>query len=152
MPPQVSLGFYNSKYCPFLNCLTRNELMVKIEVYFNNVEKEKVMLLKSAKLFIYPSKLDAFPIVVLEALACGLPVIAYDIPAIRCNYPSNIIARVPRGNIEEFARVVTEFLLDENKLSTISSLTVSFATKFTWDNVAWAEVQTMKQLLSTISS
>lgn len=39
-----------------------------------------------AKVFIYPSHQDGFPLVVLESLALGTSVVAYDIPAIRYGY------------------------------------------------------------------
>jgi len=110
-------------------------------------EEKKVILLKSAKLFVYPSKLDAFPIVVLEALACGLPIVAYDIPAIRCNYPYTIVSRVSKGDMEKLAKAIIEFLMGERGLRAISSLAIFFASKFTWDNVARAEAQVLSQLL-----
>ncbi len=43
----------------------------------------------SAKAIVYPSHLDANPLVVQESLALGTKVVAYDIPAIRFNYSKN---------------------------------------------------------------
>ncbi len=141
---QIASKFYN---------LVRKYGLEKNITYLGYVSGEKkVMLLKSAKLFTYPSKLDAFPITVLEALACGLPVVAYDIPAIRYNYPYNIVFRVPRGDAKNHARTIIEFLTDDKRLYAISSSAISFASKFTWDNVARAEAQVLSQLLLYIKN
>jgi len=62
------------------------DLAKNIEFRFNASSDEVLRLLASSKAFIYPTRSDAFPLVVLESLSCGTPVVAYDIPAIRFNY------------------------------------------------------------------
>jgi glycosyltransferase involved in cell wall biosynthesis len=44
---------------------------------------DKAALLQHARAFLLPSKVEGHPIVLLEALSCGLPVLASDIPSIR---------------------------------------------------------------------
>lgn len=39
--------------------------------------------LASADVFVFPSRTDTFGIVLLEAMACGLPVAAYPVPGPR---------------------------------------------------------------------
>jgi Glycosyltransferase len=60
-----------------------------VEFRFNVPRDEAMRLLAQSKLVIYPTRLDAFPLSVLEALSCGTPVIAYAIPAIRFRVPSS---------------------------------------------------------------
>jgi glycosyltransferase involved in cell wall biosynthesis len=110
--------------------------------------KMKVSLLKSSRIFIYPSRLDAFPIVILEALACGLPVIAFDIPAIRYNYPGNIVFRVPVGDVKAFAKRIVELLTNEDALRKIRTTAKFFAAKFNWDEVAKAEAKSYENTIS----
>ena len=43
-------------------------------------------LLSRAKVLLYPSHSDSFSIATLESLACGTPVVAYDIPGLRSVY------------------------------------------------------------------
>jgi len=45
--------------------------------------QEKFALLKASKVFLFPSSYESWGIVVAEALACGCPVVAFDIPAMR---------------------------------------------------------------------
>ncbi|MFP3402684.1 MAG: glycosyltransferase [Acidilobus sp.] len=44
-----------------------------IEFRFNASRDEVLRLLASSKVFIYPTRVDAFPLVVLESLSCGTP-------------------------------------------------------------------------------
>jgi glycosyltransferase involved in cell wall biosynthesis len=46
-------------------------------------DEEKLRLFKSSRLFVMPSHYESWGIVVGEALACGTPVVAYDLPAYR---------------------------------------------------------------------
>jgi len=49
-------------------------------------KEELYELLSRAKVILYPSHSDSFSIVILESLACGTPVVAYDIPGPRSVY------------------------------------------------------------------
>jgi glycosyltransferase involved in cell wall biosynthesis len=46
-------------------------------------ETEKFRLLKSSRLFLMPSHYESWGIVIAEAIACGTPVLDYDIPVYR---------------------------------------------------------------------
>jgi len=111
--------------------------------------EEKVRALKRAEVFVYPSVLDSFGIVVLEALASGLPVIAYDIPAIRYNYPGNVVARVSAHETKKFAEKVIE-LIQSCNLHEISEKSKTFASRFTWDEVVKAEVEAYNKIAYSI--
>src|SRR4029077_2659721 len=55
------------------------------KVHFSGyvTEEEKFQLLKSSRLFLMPSHYECWGIVIGEALACGVPVVAYDVWAYR---------------------------------------------------------------------
>jgi len=79
--------------------------------------KEKVGLYKNAKALLYPGKMgEGLPLVPLEAMACGTPVIAYDISSL----PEEIINGktgyiVPLGDTDAMAQAVTK--IDQIKRS-----------------------------------
>ncbi|MFP3288099.1 MAG: glycosyltransferase, partial [Acidilobus sp.] len=117
-----------------------------IEFRFNASSDEVLRLLASSKAFVYPTRADAFPLVVLESLSCGTPVVAYDIPAIRFNYAgTRAVIRVRpldvKGLVEE-----TYELLRSGKWDRLGREGVEFSKRFTWDNVARAEWSALERI------
>ena len=51
---------------------------------------------RSADVFVFPSRTDTFGLVLLEALACGVPVAAYPVPG-----PKDVIGRSRAGALDE---------------------------------------------------
>lgn len=64
-------------------------------------DEEKLRLFKSSRLFIMPSHYESWGIVVGEALACGTPVVAYDLSAYRPIFGS-LVQYVPCFDSEAF--------------------------------------------------
>jgi len=82
---------------------------VKYLGYFKNRD-ELYQTVSKAKLLIYPSYEDTF-LTVLEALALGLTVVAYDIPAIKYVYGElKPVKIVGRGDVVSLARQAVELL------------------------------------------
>jgi glycosyltransferase involved in cell wall biosynthesis len=77
----------------------------------------------AADVFVFPSKTDTFGLVLLEALASGLPVAAFPVTG-----PRDVIGAAPVGALNEDLR-----------LACLSALTISpqacleFAAKHTWE-------------------
>ena len=64
-------------------------------------------VLRSADAFLLPSDLDAFPLVLLEALACGLPAITTDAPGVRAMLAGSDAAEVvPVRDVDAMAAAV----------------------------------------------
>ena len=59
-------------------------------------QKEVYSLVKAAKVFVFPSAREGFGVAVLEALACGVPVVTTSAPD---NLAQHLVARSPRGTI-----------------------------------------------------
>ena len=96
--------------------------------------------MKKGKILLYPSTLDSWGLIVGEALACGLPVVAYDTLAVRTAYGnSNSIFFVPVGNKKMFAKVAS--LLMENSLVKKYGREAAkyIKTYYSWDKVVQAE-------------
>jgi glycosyltransferase involved in cell wall biosynthesis len=120
-----------------------NKLGVRIEILRDVKKEEAFQMLSRSKVAVYPSKTDAFPLVVLEALSCGTPVVAYDIPAIRYNFDTNAVVKTPVNDLEYMAKAVQGALAHHDMLSTLA---MEFAKNFTWEKVSQTEWKTIKAI------
>jgi glycosyltransferase involved in cell wall biosynthesis len=88
----------------------------------------------AADVFVFPSKTDTFGLVMIEALACGVPVAGYPVPG-----PLDIIGARGRGASNKLARpvgAVSESL--ENAIAAALHCNradaARYGARFTWDN------------------
>lgn len=111
-------------------------------------DEEVFHLLNSSKLLVYPSVLDSFPLSVLEALACGKPVIAYNIPAIQLNYGGcKAVKTVKVKDNANMAKCILSLLENETERAILSYDAKSFAQKCSWDRVVEAEKEAYTKVL-----
>jgi len=117
-------------------------------------EKDLLHSMKTSRLLVYPSSIDAFPLTILETLACGNPVVAYDIPAIRLNYREcKAVKTVRTKDKQKMAEYILSILnlndLDRVKLSYNAK---SFAERYTWKEVVKAEKNAYIKVLDYFNS
>lgn len=96
---------------------------------------EKFQVLSQSKIFLIPSYYESWAFVIGEALACGLPVVAYDLPIYRDIYPQGLI-RVPIGDKKAFAEEVLRLLDNEIEREKISAEGRRDALRYNWDETA----------------
>ncbi|MGQ9597038.1 MAG: glycosyltransferase family 4 protein [Thermoproteota archaeon] len=109
-------------------------------------DEELVTLLNSSKLFLFPSRYDGFTLAVTEAMACGLPCVVSDIPALRETYGSTAILVKPDDS-ERLAEVIEELLRDEKKREALSKSSIEFTRGFDWKKTVSKEISFMETLL-----
>lgn len=106
-------------------------------VYLGVVAREKqVELMRKAKVFIFPSHREGFGIAVAEAMACGLPVICYDIKPMNVVFNSGGVFFVAENDFQAFAEKVLELLENSELREKAGNLNRVFASRFTWDKTA----------------
>ena len=98
-------------------------------------EKEKFKIMKSSKVFVFPSTYESWGLAVCEAMACGLPVVAYDLPIFRLIYPNGLVF-VPVGNKRFFAESVLKIIRDKKIRKKISHDAIRMASTYGWDKIA----------------
>ena len=105
-------------------------------------DEEKFSLIRASRLCLFPSYVEGWAIVPQECLACGLPVVAYDLPV----YSENIrdceaVMTVPVGDWRSLAEKGLELLAGD--LGRYESSGPAFVRRFDWDAVAKTEYETL---------
>ncbi|MCX6745226.1 MAG: glycosyltransferase family 1 protein [Candidatus Parcubacteria bacterium] len=107
-------------------------------------ESDKSYLYNLAELFIFPSYYEGFGLPVLEAQACGIPVIA----GLNSSFPevlADSAVLVNPDNLSEIARAITQILTDQNLKQSLIDRGLTNAQKFSWQNCAQ---ETLNYLIS----
>ena len=119
-----------------------------VDVKVNLTRRELLSNLARARVFVYPTRLDSIGLVVIEALAHGIPVITYDIPAMRLNYRTRAVLRVPFRDINSMALVTAKLLSDEEYRECLANEGLRFVRRFDWVNVALREWEELGKIAS----
>ena len=125
---EIDIGYIDE-----LNSLSKKlGVSGKVSFKFNISEEEKIELLKTAKVLLQPSPVEGFSVVVIEANACGTPVVVSD------GVPSDVVVNgyngfmYPFGNIEEFSQLTNQLLTENLVWEKMSCNAHKWAHKFTW--------------------
>src|SRR4030042_1840302 len=76
-------------------------------------DSEAHPILKSGKVFLFPSHEEGWGIAVAEAMACGLPVVSWNLPVFGEIF-DNRTMRIEKGNVGLFSGKIIEFLKNES--------------------------------------
>ncbi len=119
--------------------ITENNLSKNVILVGSKTGDEKFLLLKSSTIFLCPSHYESFAIVIAEAMACGLPVVAYDLPIYKDLYGENI-SKAPLGDLNQFADAVMNFLINDELRRIFGLAGQKFIERYDWDKVAKHEI------------
>ncbi len=113
------------------------ELGIDVELLGEVSEEEKIELLQKAWVYAITSEKEGWGISVIEANACGTPVVAYDVPGLRDSVKHGYNGLlVENGNINELANALTKLLLDYKLRKKMSKNAIEWAKRFSWDKSA----------------
>lgn len=117
------------------------ELAKKIGVEFTCIkeisEEEKVRLLQKAWVYVTTSMKEGWGITVIEANACGTPVVAYDVAGLREAVKNGETGYlVTYGDTKELTKKITDILLNHRLRQEMSANAVKWAKKFNWEKAS----------------
>ena len=89
---------------------------------------------RQADVFLFPSFFEGFGLVLLEAMACGLPAMATEATAGPDVLTDSCGRLVPRGNLEAIVGALHWFKAHQGQLPSMAHAARAQAMKFTWEN------------------
>ncbi len=123
---------------------TRQNLHVSIEasglsrqvaVFGFLPDAEVLALLRTSCVFLSPSHEEGFGMAIAEAMACGVPVVAWDLPVYEGVYGDHLV-RVRLGDVPAFAAAVLSLLKNPGDRERRARAARTFVRRYSWDAVA----------------
>jgi glycosyltransferase involved in cell wall biosynthesis len=102
---------------------------------------------RAATLFAFPSLYEGFGLAPLEAMACGTPVVASDVPAL-VEAVGDAAELVTPDNLFDVARGLRAVLLDEARRKELSASGRARAHRFDWNDTARAVLDVYQEIES----
>lgn len=117
--PEWQLHIYGEDYLDTRNKLREQiwELGLENSVSLKGVTSDMVVTMQEYSMYVMSSQTECFPMVLLEAMSCGLPCVSFDCPT----GPRHIITDgddgflVPEGHVDELANKII-YLIDNAEI------------------------------------
>jgi len=129
------------------NEIHKNGLQEHVKILGFIPDNDLVVLYNTAKLFVHPSNWEGFGLPVLEAMACGLPVVCSDIPAFR-EIAGDAAVYFDQKDPRSIARNI-RLLCENSRLHAASRHKgLERAKRFTWQRTAKRVVKIYRDILT----
>lgn len=99
-------------------------------IHFEGVQADVSRYLYDADVFVLPSKYEGVPMTIIEAMACGLPIIATDVGGISDMLSDQESAILIKNDGMGFRKAIIELYSDENKRRKIGEGAYKASSKF----------------------
>jgi len=132
----VIAGKGDAEYLNYLKSLSRsNNLDIK---FIEKVsDSEKISLLSTSWVYVTTTVKEGWGITIIEANACGTPVIAYNVPGLRDSVKHGYNGLlVESRNIKALANTIITLIKDNNLREKLSKNAIEWAKQFSWDKSA----------------
>ncbi len=110
-------------------------------------QREKIRALAKSRVFLLPSFEENWALVIGEALAAGLPVVAYSLPEIRQVWGEHVVW-IPKGDKIGFSKATSEILLKAGKTGLPQNL--DFLREYDWNSIADLVWRRCERLISSV--
>ncbi len=114
------------------------------QIYLNVDLHMKVKLLKSTKLFVFPSYVEGWALSVMEAAYAGVPIIAYNLPAY--SYLGGNYYPVTPGKIDELSYTIKKALLNYKIAEEIAKKAREKVSTYSYEKIAMDQLNYFNSL------
>lgn len=138
VPHQLVLAGYNSSNSSRIRALVmKSGIEDSVNLIGEVEEKELAPLYCGADLFVFPSKIEGFGLPVLEAMACGTPVICSNADSLR-EIADGAAWIIDPDHPDSFAEAIVQLLCSPSLRKTYISKGLRRSAQFTWEATAKA--------------
>jgi glycosyltransferase involved in cell wall biosynthesis len=99
-----------------------------------------------ADLYLYPSNLEAFPIPITEAMACGTPIVTSNVNGLK-EIAGDAALLVDPSDTESISEAICRVLSDSNLRTTLSEKGLARSSNFTWEACAKKTLALLESLM-----
>jgi len=131
---------------PILAEIERQKLAARVHLPGFVADADLPALYSAAALFVYPSLYEGFGLPVLEAMACGAPVIAANRSALP-EVVGNAGLLIDPYNVDELAAAINRLLGDGSLRAQLATAGRAQAAQFTWPAMARQLVEMYRQII-----
>jgi glycosyltransferase involved in cell wall biosynthesis len=96
---------------------------------------EKIRIFKDSKVVVHPAIFDSGGMAAGEAMACGLPGVSFDLPALKTYYPKGML-KTPCFDLEAFAKNILKLLNDEKLYERTAEEALAWSQEWDWNKRA----------------
>jgi glycosyltransferase involved in cell wall biosynthesis len=115
-------------------------------------EKKKVSLLQEAWVVVNPSSVEGWGLTVIEANACGTPVVASNVSGLKDSVRNGTNGYlVEHGNVKMFSEKITTLLANSKLRRSMSSQARRWSLQFDWTKSATQFLSLINNQVSTVS-
>ena len=146
--PNMKLHLVGNGNAPCFAALSKKERIEKYVIFHNWAEPSKIpSYYKSADICVFPSRHEGFGIVILEAMASGIPVIASDIPSFREIVSDGIDGRLFKSqDVDSLSKEVVALYRDPIIRKELTHNALNKVTKYGWEKIAEKYISLYKHL------
>ncbi len=114
--------------------------------------EELIKLYKISDIFIFPSIIESFGIVIIEAMAAGIPLVVSKVPGSKDLVKNNKNGFVvPKNNAQEFVNAIVNLHDDKKLLKKIKNNCLNTARYYDWQKVSEKYIDLYKRIIKETS-
>ena len=115
--------------------ISRLRLDGNIELFGFKDGFEKLKIFKDSRVVVHPAIYDSGGMAACEAMACALPGVSFDLPALKTYYPKGML-KAPCYSKEAFAKNILKLLDNKELYKKTSKDALEWAKEWDWDKTA----------------